>query len=291
MQDVDFQCTMVQYADDCQFLIKGKVEDFRNIIAKAEKVLTKAKRYFDQNGLLINPGKTQFIIIGSRQNIARLPEDIHINFENNNIIPSPSVKNLGIYIDRFMTFEVHVEEVRKKVMGILIFLNRIKDSIPLTTRTQVFETLPLSIINYCLKIWGTANKAQLQKVQVLQNFAARIAVGNIRKYEHITPHINKLKWLKMSNKCIFDTCIYIFKLLNHQLPAWLLSLPRVRELIFRNTRQQNNLFVPPTRTMVGEREMGVRGPKLWNSLPESVKSSTSIHSFKRSLKAYLLASQ
>ena len=190
-----------------------------------------------------------------------------------------------------MTFEVHVEEVRKKVMGILIFLNRIKDSIPLTTRTQVVETLALSIINYCLKIWGTANKAQLQKVQVLQNFAARIAVGNIRKYEHITPHINKLKWLKMSNKCIFDTCIYIFKLLNHQLPAWLLSLPRVRELIFRNTRQQNNLFVPPTRTMVGEREMGVRGPKLWNSLPESVKSSTSIHSFKRSLKAYLLASQ
>ena len=282
---------MVLYADDCQFLIKGKVEDFRNIIANAEKVLMKAKRYFDQNGLLINPGKTQFIIIGSRQNIAKIPENIQINYDNNKIVPSVSVKNLGIYIDRFMTFEVHVEEVRKKVMGILIFLNRIKDSIPPTTRTQVVETLALSIVNYCLKIWGTANRAQLQKVQMLQNFAARIAVGNVRKYEHITPHINKLKWLKTSNKCIFDTCIYIFKLLNHQLPAWLLSLPRVREMIFRNTRQRNNLFVPPTRTMAGEREMGVRGPKLWNSLPDSVKSSTSIYSFKRSLKTYLLASQ
>ena len=282
---------MVLYADDCQFLIKGKVEDFRNIIANAEKVLMKAKRYFDQNGLLINPGKTQFIIIGSRQNIAKIPENIQINYDNNKIVPSVSVKNLGIYIDRFMTFEVHVEEVRKKVMGILIFLNRIKDSIPPTTRTQVVETLALSIVNYCLKIWGTANRAQLQKVQMLQNFAARIAVGNVRKYEHITPHINKLKWLKTSNKCIFDTCIYIFKLLNHQLPAWLLSLPRVREMIFRNTRQRNNLFVPPTRTMAGEREMGVRGPKLWNSLPDSVKNSTSIYSFKRSLKTYLLASQ
>ena len=44
----------VQYADDCQFLIKGKVEDINNIVNRAEETLTKAKNCFYKNGLLIN---------------------------------------------------------------------------------------------------------------------------------------------------------------------------------------------------------------------------------------------
>ena len=59
----------------------------------------------------------------------------------------------------------------------------------------------------------------------------------------------------------------------------------------RTTRQQNNIFVPPTRTITGERGMGVRGPSLWNGLPENVKNSNSVYSFKRNLKTYLLANQ
>ncbi|KAK7084119.1 hypothetical protein SK128_004710 [Halocaridina rubra] len=36
----------------------------------------------------------------------------------------------------------------------------------------------MSLINYCLKVWGCTNKTQLQRIQKLQNFAARVAVGN-----------------------------------------------------------------------------------------------------------------
>ena len=291
MAEIDFRCLMVQYADDCQFLIKGRVDDIKDIITQAEGVLKKAKGYFDRNGLLINASKTQCIFVGSRQNISKIPSDTCINFDDSKIIPSSSVKNLGVHIDRFMTFEVHIEEMRKKLIGILIYLNRIKENIPVNIRVQIVQTLALSIMNYCLRIWGTTNKSQIQKVQKLQNFAVRIALGNVKKHEHITPHINKLRWLKISNKCIFDVCIYVFKFLNHQLPPWLLSLPRVRDFINRETRQQNNLFVPPTRTLTGERGMRVMGPRLWNNLPENVKGSLSINCFKRNLKMHLLENQ
>lgn len=291
MSNINFHCMMVQYADDCQFLLEGKVENLNDMITRAEDVLTKAKSYFDNNGLLINPRKTQCLFVGSRQNIASLPDNLYINFDGTEIIPSLSVKNLGVYMDRFMTFDVHIEEMRKKVMGILMYLNRIKDCIPVSIRTHIVKTLALSIINYAMKIWGSTNKTQIQKVQKLQNFAARIALGEVRKYEHITPHLNKLCWLKIKNKFIYDICIYIFKCLNNKIPSWLLSLPRVGDYNTRVTRQQNNLFVPPTRTLTGDREMGVGGPKLWNSLPEEVKNCVSIHSFKRNLKAHLLHKQ
>lgn len=291
MSNFNFQCMLVQYADDCQFLLEGKVENINDMKIKAEEVLAKAKYYFDKNGLLINPNKTQCLFVGSRQNIARLPNDISLNFNGIEIFPSLSVKNLGVYVDRFMAFDVHIEAMRKKVMGILIYLNRVKESIPLSIRTQIVQTLALSIINYALKIWGSTNKTQMKKVQKLQNFATRIALGNIKKYKHITPHINRLQWLRMNNKCIFDVCVYVFKCLNNQIPSWLLSLPRVGEYNIRDTRQQNNLFVPSTHTLNGDREMGVRGPRLWNKLPEAVKNSSNVYTFKRNLKAHLLQGQ
>ena len=87
------------------------------MVTKAEDVLTKAKGYFDKNGLLINPRKTQSRFVGSRQYIASLPDDLRLNFDGTEITPSLSVKNLGVYMDRFMAFDVHVEEMRKKGNG------------------------------------------------------------------------------------------------------------------------------------------------------------------------------
>ena len=46
MNDLNFRCLLVQYADDCQFLIKGKVENLNAIVDKAEGTLVKAKTLF-----------------------------------------------------------------------------------------------------------------------------------------------------------------------------------------------------------------------------------------------------
>ena len=59
-----------------------------------------------------------------------------------------SVKNLGVHFDRYMTFESHIDEVHKKVMGTLIYLNRLKDSFEPETRLIVVQSLALSLINY-----------------------------------------------------------------------------------------------------------------------------------------------
>ena len=99
-----------------------------------------------------------------------------------------------------MAFDVHVNEMHKKVMGILIYLNRMKNNFPPATRTLVVQTLALSIIGYCSKIWGVANTTQVHRVQKLQNFAARIAISNVSKRDHVAPHINNLSWLKIKEQ-------------------------------------------------------------------------------------------
>jgi len=83
---------------------------------------------------------------------------------------------------------------------------KIKENFDKSTRIEVVETLVLSLINYCSRIWGSTNKTQIKRVQKLQNFAAKVAHGNSRKYDYATPIINELKWLKVEQKCFNYIC-------------------------------------------------------------------------------------
>ena len=176
-------------------------------------------------------------------------------------------------------------------MGTLIFLNHIKKQITAETRITVVQTLALSIINYCSNIWGSTNKTQLQKLQKLQNFAARVALGNVSKYEHITPHIQNLKWLKINSKLYYDVCVLIHKLRHNHYPQWLLPLQSVGNTSGVRTRQENSLFVKRTNTETGARQMQVRGPKIWNLLPDNIRNTRNLCNFKIKLKEHLVNSQ
>ena len=88
-----------------------------------------------------------------------------INFDGNDIAISKEVKILGVYFDRHMTFDTHIHHLTRKVTGVLMFINRVKDMFDRDTRLIVVHTLVLSLINYGLKIWGTANDTHAESAE------------------------------------------------------------------------------------------------------------------------------
>ena len=236
----------------------------------------------------VNEQKTQCIFIGSRQLLSQIPGDIRINFEGTAIAPSQKVKNLGVYIDQYLLFDDHISHISRKVNGVLIALNRIKDRLDKTSRITIVQCLSISIINYCMRVWGMTTKEQIERVQKLQNFAARVAYGGIRKYEHITPIIKELGWLKIENKIEYDICIFTYKICNNLLPEWLFSFPAIQEINTRSTRQSSMLYIPRTKTDMGGRAVTVKGPRIWNTVPTSIQSQPTLKAFKNKLKSYLL---
>ena len=115
-------CLLVQYADDGQIIHSGTIDDLPELIRRVENTLSLAKTYFDKNGLLVNAKKTQILFIGNRQLIAHIPPNTAINYDNHIITPIKHAKNLGVYFDCFMSFDIHIDELSKKVMGLLIYL-------------------------------------------------------------------------------------------------------------------------------------------------------------------------
>ncbi len=89
-------------------------------------------------------------------------------------------------MDQHMSFEMHIHEIHKNVMGILLLVNRIRDKFDAATRKIVIQSLALSGVNYCLQ---ATNNTHMRRVQKLQNFAAKICAGGARRSDHATPFI------------------------------------------------------------------------------------------------------
>ncbi len=65
----------------------------------------------------------------------------------------------------------------------------------------------------------------------LQNFAAKVATGGASKFDHATPILNKLQWLPIRQKVIYEQCRTSFKIMNNHLPCWLFCFPHVRKVL------------------------------------------------------------
>lgn len=55
------------------------------------------------------------------------------------------------------------------------------------TRILILKSLVLSLINYYLKIWGITNTTVLRQGKELLNFAAKVAVGGMKKTRSCNP--------------------------------------------------------------------------------------------------------
>ena len=158
------------------------------------------------------------MFVGTRKMISLIPSGLKISFGNNHIIPSTTVKNLGVHMDQYILYDIHINYLSRKINGILMFFNCIKNKFTRSTRITMIETLVLSRLNYCLKVWGMTTQQQLNRVQRLENFAGKVALGGVGKYDHATPVLHELNWLNINNKRKYDICIFMCKICNSIFP-------------------------------------------------------------------------
>ena len=131
--------------------------------------------------------------------------------------------------------------------------------------------------------FGQSYTKYYPKLQLVQNFAARVVLG-LKKFDHISQGRRSLKWLDVTEKVLFNDLVLVFKCVNGLAPDYLGKYFIKRSAVHnKNTRGCNNFVVPRCRLSMGQRAFYFRGPKEWNGLPDNIKNTKDIDSFKQRL--------
>ena len=172
--------------------------------------LLEVARWCCEHKLLINPGKTKFLIIGTRQLQRSAVIESTISFLGEDLSILTSASDLGVILDSALSYDEHTTKLTSMCMSKLCTIYRVKDCFNKDTLKLIIESLALSKLFYCPSVWANTSDSNIKKLQLVQNFAVRIITG-ARRFDHITPHLQQLGWLPVKDHLRYRDLLMTFK--------------------------------------------------------------------------------
>ena len=110
------------------------------------------------------------------------------------------------------------------------------------TLLSIYNSLVQPRLDYCSSVWGSCSKSLSQKLQNLQNRAARVIP--ISNYDQSTDELLRMvNWVKLDRQRLVDKSIMMYKIVNNMVPDYLSS-----HFVFRSDTLTYNLRDSDCRT-------------------------------------------
>ncbi len=275
--------SLCNFADDNTISISAENADdlYRLVQLNTNKCID----WFNSNHMTANPSKFQSMIVGKNDNQIK---EFQIN-NNFKINVSNEVTLLGIQIDQQLKFDSHIDNICKKAAMQLNAIKRLARFMGNKERQVIVNSFILCHFNYCPLIWLFCSNSSQKKIEKVNERALRLALSDyassysnlLIKAESTTIHIHSIRLLALE----------IYKTLHNLNPAFMKDyfLPKSTSY---NLRKNDILVVPKVKsTNYGIKSISFLGPKVWNSLPNEIKSSKNAYQFKILIKDWFFNNQ
>ena len=262
-----------QYADDTQLYIFLSATSLASQLSHLQSCIASIQSWCIQNGLALNPTKTDAICLGTSGRIASLGGPPALAVSGTSISPSADIKLLGVTLDSNLTFGKHVTHVCQSAFYHIRAFRHIRHF--LDDESAVLYEAPA---------------VHIQRLQRLQNSLARVVLRAGRSCS-ATECLYKLHWLPVKYRIDYKMALLVKQTQLRTAPFYLHSL-LVNYQPTRTLRSSHEhlLDVPRTKTEIGSRAFRVAGPVIWNSLPTHIRANdVSEARFKSMLKTLLFA--
>ena len=160
------------------------------------------------NFLKLNDSKTEFIILGTAQNIENL-SDWTVTVGDNEIFPSTCARNIGAYMDSAMSMKTHVKNTIRACYAV-ICNNQNQEISHIRCCKKLVHAFVSSRLDNLNSLLVNIPDFLLKKLQMILNNAARI-VAMKRRLDHITPTLIELHWLPVQCHINLIFFLLVFK--------------------------------------------------------------------------------
>ena len=197
------------------------------------------------------------------------------------IKPAVSVRNLGAHFDQILTMVSFINHKIKVASYSLRRIGSIRKYIIAGICHKLVVTLVTSNIVYCNGLLGGLTAKDVDRLQRLQNRAARL-VSHSKAAIHITPIPKDLHWLPIRGRINYKIIVTVYKCIHRLAPKYLSSIltTRKRDNRLRQKHVCHELNTHSRAKLVGKQAFGTRAPELWNKLPLNIKTIRTLQSLK-----------
>ena len=284
-------CTPRMFADDTTLTVCGK--STHEISSAMNHDLNNVNDWLMANKLCLNLSKTEYMLIGSRHSINNLVDNPCISVDGELLNRVIVTESLGIHIDQFLSWDFYIEKLTKKISSGIGAISRLKPFACRNTLISAYNALVQTYFDYCCEVWDPIGSILSNKLQTLQNRAARIIMGYPNEHGCSEAALTALGWKTLKERRFESKARLMYKIIHGFAPTALTeifssaSVVRPHDYNLRNSDMKLNLPFPKTEYL--KKSISFNGVKLWNDLPIEVRNAESLGIFKSLLCATSLS--
>lgn len=246
----------ILFADDASLLLRGS--DFDQVMEGSRDAQSTAKDWFGKNGLMLNQNKTNVLVCTLK------PLDAELKH---------SFKFLGLYLDHKLTWDVHCEELSKRLSKNIFVIRTLSFKVSVETLLTSYHALCHSLIKYGILVWGHTPHAA--KIFSLQRKVVRI-LDNLDYRADCRSSFQKFGILTLPSIFIFECLKFMHDKHSRALNA------DIHHHYTRARLDVRNDFCRLSKTQNGPNFWAY---KLYNRIPHSIRNMK--NQFNSVVKKYL----
>ena len=97
-------------------------------------------------------------------------------------------------------------------------ISRVRHLFTKPVLSTILNYLIFSKLFYCSTVWAGTSKQNLQKLQSVQNFAARV-LTDTKKFDHISAFLWELGWPSIKDQPLFRDTTQVYKIVHGLAPC------------------------------------------------------------------------
>jgi len=178
------------YADDTQTYVYFSPNEISMALASLQECFSELQMWMNNNKLVLNASKTEIIIFCSKYQFDKItPSSIYLGDVQVSI--SNQVRNLGVTFDSLLWFEQHSRLLSSSCFFQIRQIWSIRHCLSDTATEILVHAFISSRLDYCNSLFLSCNNSVLDRLQRIQNAAARLVL-RAKRYDSTTPMLQQL---------------------------------------------------------------------------------------------------